>query len=229
MPKIWNYLFVSSAHIDKIIRGNITCNLFYKLLVYIWIVFVSKGKGLRKSRVPYDTRYFRGPFAFSANTALVTFADLSLFRQIRHSLLSQTFPFFGKYGTRYFRRPFPFSANTVLVTFANLSLFQQIRHSLLSQTFPFFGKYFPNKPQANEINSVLLLGILRIFKGCLLLFLAPMAVGQRAYVMVCCPSCVRTSVRALTFSLNVFFSETTYRILMKFHRNVSAMVLFRIS
>ena len=38
-------------------------------------------------------------------------------------------------------------------------------------------------------------------------FLAPLAVGQRAYVMVCCPSCVC----ALTFSLNIFFSETTYR------------------
>ena len=64
-------------------------------------------------------------------------------------------------------------------------------------------------------------------------FLAPLAVGQRAYVMVRCPSCVRPcvcpSVRALTFSLNIFFSETTYRILMKFHRNVPSMVLFRIS
>ena len=56
------------------------------------------------------------------------------------------------------------------------------------------------------------------------LFLAPLAVGQRAYVMVRCPS-----VRALTFSLNIFFAETTYRILMKFHRNVPTMVLFRIS
>ena len=56
-------------------------------------------------------------------------------------------------------------------------------------------------------------------------FLAPLAVGQRAYVMACCPSCVR----ALTFSLNIFFSETTYRILIKFHRNVPAMVLFKIS
>ena len=35
----------------------------------------------------------------------------------------------------------------------------------------------------------------------------------------------RASVRALTFSLNI--SETTYRILMKFHRNVPAMVFFR--
>ena len=60
-------------------------------------------------------------------------------------------------------------------------------------------------------------------------FLAPLALGQRAYVMVCCPSCVRPSVRVcLTFSLNIFFSETTYRILMKFHRNVPGMVLFRI-
>ena len=40
---------------------------------------------------------------------------------------------------------------------------------------------------------------------------------------------VRLSVRALTFSLNIFFAETTYRILMKFHRNVPTMVLFRIS
>ena len=56
-------------------------------------------------------------------------------------------------------------------------------------------------------------------------FLAPLAVGQRAYVMVRCPSCVS----ALTFSLNIFFSETTYRILMKFHRNVPIMDLFRIS
>ena len=60
-------------------------------------------------------------------------------------------------------------------------------------------------------------------------FLAPLAVGQRAYVMVRCPSCVRPSVRALTFSLNIFFSETTYRIFMKFHRNFPAIVLFRIS
>ena len=59
--------------------------------------------------------------------------------------------------------------------------------------------------------------------------LAPLAVGQRAYVMVRCPSCVRPSVRALTFSLNIFFAETTYRILMKFHRNVPTMVIFRIS
>ena len=42
-------------------------------------------------------------------------------------------------------------------------------------------------------------------------------------------SVVRPSVRALTFSLNIFFAETTYRILMKFHRNVPTMVLFRIS
>ena len=63
-------------------------------------------------------------------------------------------------------------------------------------------------------------------------FLAPLAVGQRAYVMVYCPSCVHpsgcASVRALTFSLNIVFAETTYRILMKFHRNVPTMVLFRI-
>ena len=55
-------------------------------------------------------------------------------------------------------------------------------------------------------------------------FLAPLAIGQRAYVMVCCPP----SVHVLTFSLNIFFSETAYRILMKFHRDVPAIVLFRI-
>ena len=54
-------------------------------------------------------------------------------------------------------------------------------------------------------------------------FLAPLAIGQRANVMARCPS-----VRVLTFSLNIF-SETTYRILMKFDRNVPGMVLFRIS
>ena len=40
---------------------------------------------------------------------------------------------------------------------------------------------------------------------------------------------VLASVRALTFSLNIFFSETTFWILMKFLRNVPTMVLFRIS
>ena len=62
-------------------------------------------------------------------------------------------------------------------------------------------------------------------------FLAPLAEGQRAYVMARCPASVLVSVRpcirALTFSLNIF-SETTYRILMKFHGNVPAMVFFRI-
>ena len=54
-------------------------------------------------------------------------------------------------------------------------------------------------------------------------FLAPLAIGQRAYVMArYAPICV------LTFILNVFFSETTYPILIKFHRNVPAIVLLRI-
>ena len=39
---------------------------------------------------------------------------------------------------------------------------------------------------------------------------------------------VRPLLHALTFSLNVCFSETTSWILMKFHRNVPAMVLFGI-
>ena len=58
--------------------------------------------------------------------------------------------------------------------------------------------------------------------------------GRRLASLCHCPlsvvrPSVRASVRALTFSLNIFFSETTYRILMKFHRNVPTMVLFRIS
>ena len=61
-----------------------------------------------------------------------------------------------------------------------------------------------------------------------MVFLAPLPVGQRAYVMACCPLSMSASVRALTFFLNIF-SEIIYRILMKFHRNVSAIVLFRIS
>ena len=69
-------------------------------------------------------------------------------------------------------------------------------------------------------------------QGCIVftltVFLAPLAIGQRAYVMACCPSCIHPSVCALTFSLNIFFSETTDWILMKFHRNFPAMVLFRI-
>ena len=37
-------------------------------------------------------------------------------------------------------------------------------------------------------------------------FLAPLAVGKGTYVMARCPSCIRPSVCALTFSLNIFFS-----------------------
>ena len=41
---------------------------------------------------------------------------------------------------------------------------------------------------------------------------------------LCVHVSIRPSVRSLTFSLSIFFSETTYPILMKFHRNVPAMV-----
>ena len=44
-------------------------------------------------------------------------------------------------------------------------------------------------------------------------FLAPLAVGQRAYVMARCAS-MRPCFHALTFSLNIFLSETTYQILI---------------
>ena len=40
---------------------------------------------------------------------------------------------------------------------------------------------------------------------------------------------VRPSMHALTFILNIYFSETAYPILIIFLRNVPAMVLFRIS
>ena len=53
--------------------------------------------------------------------------------------------------------------------------------------------------------------------------------GRRPASLCHGPLSVCASVRALTFSLNIFFSETTYRILMKFHRNFPTMVLFRIS
>ena len=56
------------------------------------------------------------------------------------------------------------------------------------------------------------------------------AIGQQAYVMARCQlwvhPCVRPSICALTFSLNMF-SENTDPILINFYRNVPAMVLFR--
>ena len=60
------------------------------------------------------------------------------------------------------------------------------------------------------------------------MYLAPLAIGQQAYVMACCPSSIHLFVCPLTFIVNILFSKTTYPILMKFHRNVSAMILFRI-
>ena len=55
------------------------------------------------------------------------------------------------------------------------------------------------------------------------------ATGGRPASLCHGPLYVRPSMRALTFSLKIFFSKTTYWILMKFHRNVPAMVLFKIS
>ena len=98
---------------------------------------------------------------------------------------------------------------------------------------------FVYKIEVNLIHTILKYGnmafvtTLWIGNELMVLFLTPLAVGQRAYVMARCPLCVHPSVCgsvcALTFSLNIFCSETTYRILMKFHRNVPGMVLFRIS
>ena len=72
--------------------------------------------------------------------------------------------------------------------------------------------------------------VLESYSSCAMHSIFFSCTGRRpaSYVIVCCPSCVRLSVHALTVSLNIF-SETTDRILMKFHRNVPAMVLFRIS
>ena len=64
------------------------------------------------------------------------------------------------------------------------------------------------------------------------LFLAPLASELMSWSIVRCASVwpsVRPSICALTFSLNIFFSETTYQTSMKFHRNVPGIVLFRIS
>ena len=42
-------------------------------------------------------------------------------------------------------------------------------------------------------------------------FLALLAVGQLAYVMARCPSCVCRSVHALFFILNILFSKITFK------------------
>ena len=82
-----NYVFCSTAFADKIIGENIVYRLFYQLVVNMGKYLPQKGK------VRENT---------SCLTALVIFADLSLFRQI--------FPHITR-GTSYFRGPFPFSAN----------------------------------------------------------------------------------------------------------------------
>ena len=43
MPKIWNDFFCSSAFVDKIIRGNITYDLFYQLVVNMGKYLPKKG------------------------------------------------------------------------------------------------------------------------------------------------------------------------------------------
>ena len=79
--------------------------------------------------------------------------------------------------------------------------------------------------------STNLVDVFRTFWGILghkfVWLLAPLAIGQQAYVMVCCPSCIRPSVRVLTFSLNIF-SETMYRILEMFLPQSSSEFLEKI-
>ena len=118
-------------------------DLLYELVVNMGKYLHKREKSAKISRALRHSLFSR---TFPFFTALVIFADLSLFYGtryfrgpfpfLRHSLFSQTFPFFTAlvifadlslfYGTRYFRGPFPF-----------------LRHSLFSRTFPFFGKYFP--------------------------------------------------------------------------------------
>ena len=56
----------------------------------------------------------------------------------------------------------------------------------------------------------------------------PMIVAPKASELMSWSVVCRACVCAFTFSLNIFMSETTKPILMKYHRNVPAMVLFRI-
>ena len=69
--------------------------------------------------------------------------------------------------------------------------------------------------------------LLRFYLNCDTV-LAPLTVGQRAYVMARCAS-VCVSIRAcVNFFYKHLLSETTHLILKEFHRNVPAMVVFRI-
>ena len=79
--------FCSTVFVDKIIRGNITYNLFHQLAVNMGTYLQKKGK-VRENN--------------ECHKALVIFADFSLFLQIFSHI---------NHGTRYFRGLFPFSAN----------------------------------------------------------------------------------------------------------------------
>ena len=155
---------------------------------------------------------------------------------LRHRGLGGTLPF----------REFPFRLNFSRFTHSFFCPFQLRPFPILPNIFPApllfhpisFSPIFhfaqkPSHPTPISPNDHFALFPQGPFPFAQMPFLAPLAIGQGAYVMVRCPLCVRPSVRpsvrALTFSLNTFFSETTYRILMKFHRNVPTMVLFRIS
>ena len=60
------------------------------------------------------------------------------------------------------------------------------------------------------------------------LIVLPKIVASKASELMSWSVVRRACVRALTYNLNIFFSETTELILMQYHRNVPAMVLFRI-
>ena len=96
MSKIWNYFFVHTASVEKIIRGNIAFNLFYQFVVNMGKYLHQKGKvrenNLCLGKVPKNNSCLgKVPKNNSCHKARVIFADLSLFRQIfphkNHKLL----------------------------------------------------------------------------------------------------------------------------------------------
>ena len=76
---------------------------------------------------------------------------------------------------------------------------------LVTSIFSFFHFVFHHFPHRFPYRSFARVSNVALSK---LFLLAPLAVGQRAYVMVRCPSCVRSSVRAsVRPSVNFFYKH----------------------
>ena len=118
--------------------------------------------------------------------------------------------------------------------------------NIRSQMSLIMGQVIPDKSEKNWTSMVCLVFIFIINQYCLVLRWviydhhgplvsstghgpASLCHGLLSSVCACVRPSGRPSVCALTFSWNIFFSETTDQILMKFHRNVPAIVFFRIS